>query len=397
MKHKRLFTGVLIVLPFGLPFEWSADYEFQTARELVTRHATVIAYLPNEGKTLFRWIFSPSPLFEIRQGVTIYRPLHFLPLHRFRIIRTINHWIATKLLLCIISHRAKWKDLPKIFWTFSLQRAVYPQWFGPKFYKIYDCVDMFMTGRTQDTETWQHEERRVINGSDIIFTNSRVLFEQKRRTHPRVFLLPEGMFVPELFPLSRHMKEPPLIRKLPHPRVLFVGNINTRLDFMTIRRAATALPDYSFIFIGSIDRLFSGPVEISLTKEVDAWRRRINVHVLPAVPKKDIASYIKFSDVGFIPYDINQQFNKYCFPIKALEYFSMGKPVVSSAMETMRSFSPLALTYVTPDGAVAALRRVVSRPWPAAHRRRQRRIALSNSVAEKLSKAENILHTYFLR
>lgn len=397
MKHKRIYSNTLIVLPFGLPFLWSADYELQTAIALTSRGATVIAYLANEGRTLFHLLSTPSPIFEIKYGVIMYRPLYILPFHRFRAIRIANYWIATKWLIFIISLTPQWKKLKKIFWTFSLQRSVYPLWFNKTVFKIYDCVDMFMPGRRRDIPEWLREERRILEASDVIFTNSPVLYEQKRKKYPHVFLLPEGMFIPALFPARTHTSEPVALASIPHPRVLFVGNINTRLDFATIRRVATRLPHYSFIFVGNTDVLFSGPDGVSLKNEIDSWNKQKNIYPLPAVPRNKIASYIRSSDIGFIPYDIRQQFNKYCYPIKIQEFFSQGKPVVASAIETLKSLSPLSLIYRTPDEAVYTLKKTLSRPWPKVYQAKQRRIALSNSVDNKLAKAETILLKYFSR
>lgn len=342
-------------------------------------------------------MITPSPIIEIDQGLTIYRPLHVLPFHRFRIVQSINHWVATKLLLFFIARHEKWKKLPKIFWTFSLQRAIYPQWFDNTVFKVYDCVDMFMTGRAQDTAEWLRQEQRILKESDVVFTNSTVLYKRKKLEHPHVFLLPEGMFVPELFPVTIHNEEPTLMTGIPHPRVLFIGNINTRLDFSTIMHVASQLPRYSFIFVGKIDPLFSGPAGLSLQHKVNLWSRIPNIHVLPAVPKNEVASYMRFSDIGFIPYDIHQQFNKYCFPIKIMEYFSQGMPVVSSAIETVKALVPFSFIYNTRREAVSALTKAGSYPWPATYRTKQRRIALSNSVGRKLDEAEKILLRHFSR
>lgn len=396
MKHTQYFSNTLIILPFGLPFTWSADYELQTAIALTKKRATVIAYLANEGKTLARWLTDPSPIFEFKYGILVYRPLHILPFHRFRFIRQINNWITTKWLIYKIARTPKWKRLKKIFWTFSLQRSIYPDWFSSDTVKIYDCVDIFMNGHSEDASDWQRDENRIIKTSDVVFTNSPVLYAQNVHVHPRVFLLPEGMFVPSLFPsFVPHSSTPRELNSIPHPRVLFMGNINTRLDFSAIRYVSSRLPTYSFIFVGAIDPLYSGPDHISVAQEVRSWRKQHNVHLLPPVKKNRVASYINSSDIGFIPYDIQQSFNLYCYPMKVQEFFSQGKPIISSAIEALRPLSPLVLMYKNRTEAVSLIKQVLSKPWPKSYQARQRRIARSNSVDNKLAKAEDILLKYF--
>ena len=81
--------------------------------------------------------------------------------------------------------------------------------------------------------------------------------------------------------------------------------------------------------------------------------------------------------------------------MKVQEYFSQGKPIVSSAIEALKPLAPLVYPYTTPRGAVSLLRQALSKPWPKRYALRQRRIAFTNSVHNKLRKAETILLAYF--
>jgi len=304
--------------------------------------------------------------------------------------------MATIWLTYTISHHANWSHLKIIFWTFSLQRAIFPEWFNKTVFHIYDCVDLFMSGNQKDAPQWVTEEQRILRASDAVFTNSSVLYKQKKHSHPNVFLLPEGMFIPALFPPPvQNPPEPSVLKHIPHPRVVFIGNINARLDFHTIRHAAVSLPRYSFIFVGNEDSKFAGPDGISLTRKLRKLRVYKNIFLLPAVPKKVIASYIVACSVGFIPYDVTQSFNRFCYPMKVQEYFSQGKPIVSSAIEALKPLAPLVYSYATPGDAVSLLRQAISKPWPRQYKLRQRQIAMSNSVDNKLREVETILLKYF--
>ena len=52
-------------------------------------------------------------------------------------------------------------------------------------------------------------------------------------------------------------------------------------------------------------------------------------------PFEALPSYLKLIDVGLVPYAATE-FNRWSFPMKALEYLAAGRPVVATSLPAMR-------------------------------------------------------------
>ena len=96
---------------------------------------------------------------------------------------------------------------------------------------------------------------------------------------------------------------------------------------MRLREIALKLPNFSLVLIG--------PVEISLSCLKDFP----NVFVLGKRFFKDISNYLKYADVGIIPFKDNLLTNA-IHPLKLYEYFAAGLPVVSRDLEEIRKMNP---------------------------------------------------------
>jgi glycosyltransferase involved in cell wall biosynthesis len=109
---------------------------------------------------------------------------------------------------------------------------------------------------------------------------------------------------------------------------VFAGNINGRLDFELVERAANANPATLIVFVGPVG---------SLNKpDRQAWRRILrlpNVRSLRSMAPTDLAAVYRVADVGFIPYRRDPWLMRNGFPLKTLEMAASGLPLVSSHME----------------------------------------------------------------
>lgn len=383
-----------IVIPFGLPSHWSADYEKQTAMQLAKQHI-VIAFLVGEGISIQRYLQSPQRLFyKVRKNFYIYRPLYIIPFQRFPFIRNINFRLAAYLVRFLIAY-SPWKYYKKIYWSFSLQYAVFPSYFGRHFFSIYDCVDTFGTENKTIQKQWKHYEKKIMKESTMILVNSSVLYAQKKHTHPHVFQTGEGLFAHEIFDKPSKKKEPTDLSAIPRPRITFIGNINKRLDFSLIKTLASMTPNYSYIFVGREDSLFDGHPNVNFSDEIHKLKKRSNIYFLGKKPKSTMRAYIQYSDVGFIPYDLSLKFNRFCYPMKIQEYFYMGKPVLCTAIEEVKKLVPYVSIFHSAQDAKKKLQEILSKPWPFVFAHKQKQIAKNNSIAEKLRQVENILKKNF--
>ena len=87
-----------------------------------------------------------------------------------------------------------------------------------------------------------------------------------------------------------------------------------------------------------------------------------------------------------IPYDISQDFNRYCYPMKLFEYFYLGKPVVSTDILELRNFPGLVAIGNTSDDWGKAIKKILSKEWSMKNKKLEKRLSMENSWQMKISK-----------
>ena len=144
--------------------------------------------------------------------------------------------------------------------------------------------------------------------------------------------------------------EPNELRDVPHPRIIYIGEMEVRFDFNLIKFAAKKLPKYSFVLIGN---------EIKAKNE---FRELKNIYVLGTRKSEELSSYLHNSDVGIIPFDINKmgKLINYVNPIKIHQYFACGLPVVSARWKELENMNTKALLYDNEEEFVNLLKKAAS-------------------------------------
>jgi glycosyltransferase involved in cell wall biosynthesis len=126
-------------------------------------------------------------------------------------------------------------------------------------------------------------------------------------------------FIRDFYPLPIEYK------KIPSPRIIYVGSIEYWFDEEVMLESANKLPETNFIIIG--------PKNVGLPE----LSKKKNVHFLGSKPFQDIANYLYHSDVGIIPFNTSR-FKKLTDgidPLKLYEYLACGLPVVSTKWKTL--------------------------------------------------------------
>jgi glycosyltransferase involved in cell wall biosynthesis len=114
--------------------------------------------------------------------------------------------------------------------------------------------------------------------------------------------------------------------QLPGPVAGFVGHLNSRTDLALLE--AVAASGMSLLLIGPKDPEFEPERFARLAS-------RPNVSYLGPKPFESLPSYLRAIDVGLVPYGATE-FNRWSFPMKALEYLAAGRPVVATSLPAMQ-------------------------------------------------------------
>lgn len=194
---------------------------------------------------------------------------------------------------------------------------------------IYYYSDLYTSYRElKNTNGLAKLDERVYNISKYVFAASdkicSTLNEQKRKAT----YLPHGVDV-------NHFKypgaKPQAMQNIDSPIIGYYGTLSDSNDWELIEYISEKRPEYNFVFIG---KKFI---------ELPNLEKKKNVHFISKVSYKEIPGYGNCFDVA-IMFWILREWIQHSSPLKLLEYFALGKPVVSVDIPEVRnSYSNLVL------------------------------------------------------
>ncbi len=192
-------------------------------------------------------------------------------------------------------------------------------------------------GRVPESLIRLHD--RMVDGVDAVFVTSRRLAHALRARRPDAVYLPNA--VSELF-FTGEAIEPPVLARFPRPRLVFVGALDTWVDFDTLAELGRRIPHASVLVFGPGEpKRHSYPA---------------NVHFMGAYPYRDLPTLLRHCDVGLVPF-IKSDLTHAVSPLKLFEYLAAGLPTVATRLDEIeRSESPARLC----DDASAFVRAVES-------------------------------------
>jgi teichuronic acid biosynthesis glycosyltransferase TuaH len=156
---------------------------------------------------------------------------------------------------------------------------------------------------------------------------------------------------------------PDWFAKLPGPRLLYVGTLDSRLDVDAVAAVARAWPQGSVVLAGP---LADG-------EHLAALQGQPNVTFAGPVPRAQVASLVHAADACLVPHR-RLPLTEAMSPLKIYEYLAGGGPVAATDLPPLRGIAgPLEL--IGPDGDfVAGVRAALAR-GPMAEAKRERFVA----------------------
>jgi hypothetical protein len=121
----------IVIIPFTLPWDWSADFQRQTCLELGRRGYNVYAYMHDDAYFFLRKKKVNWPKLN---NIKFYQPPYLIPFRRISFIEKVNR------LLSLYLFSLKLGFAKKIIWIFDPQFFDFSKYFFNK-KSLYDCVD----------------------------------------------------------------------------------------------------------------------------------------------------------------------------------------------------------------------------------------------------------------
>ncbi len=187
-------------------------------------------------------------------------------------------------------------------------------------------------------------EVRMLGGADtVLYVSHELMRDEASLVAGHAVFLDHGVDLVH-FDRSGHHRLPPDLAAIPRPRVGFYGMIDDyTVDLDLLDAVATELPDVALVLIGDT------------TQPLTTLLRHPNVHWLGARPYADIPRYAVGFDVALMPW-LDNDWIRFCNPIKMKEYLALGLPVVSTWFPEVERYRDVVRVADDRAGFVAQIR-----------------------------------------
>jgi glycosyltransferase involved in cell wall biosynthesis len=185
----------------------------------------------------------------------------------------------------------------------------------------------------------ERDERRIADRADLIVVTSERLLEMKRRIHPNVVHIRNGVDARTIEEAAAPRGAPPPGLAVARPPVFgYIGGITEKLDFVLLEALAARLRGPAG---GTL--VLVGPVNVSsgeAAESVGRLRAAPNVIFTGQKDAAEVPSYLRAFDVSLVPYKAGEQ-ARAIDPLKLYEYLAFGKPIVSVEIPSVLEFEGL--------------------------------------------------------
>ena len=216
---------------------------------------------------------------------------------------------------------------------------------------IYDCIDDWVSFFTQPAERAfvTRVDTELCRRADVLFVGSEPLRAKKCSLNPNIHIVNHGADIAHFAQATAPETVTALdLESIPQPRIGFVGMVDPlRFDMELIAKIAEH-PEYHVAIVGG----FMGDARAMLPE-------KSNIHVLGMKSVSELPRYLKGMDVCIMPYRVNET-TKYIFPLKLFEYMATGKPIVTTSIPAVQSFSEVMYVSNGPEDFMTNLARALS-------------------------------------
>lgn len=188
----------------------------------------------------------------------------------------------------------------------------------------YDCMDDHQNWplEPKPSQANKADERRLFSEADLVTVTAGGLARQAGRFGANPVLVPNGADSA----LYESAGSESQVSELPRPIIGFIGGVEEWFDSEAVAYCAAQRPEYSFVIAGRIGK---GADRATLQSQS-------NIHLLGEVKYPLLPSIQRNFDVCLIPFKLHPLM-EFANQVKLYEYFSQGKPVVSSRLPELQA------------------------------------------------------------
>lgn len=394
--RRRVLQRAVICLPtFDRP-DGICDFVFQTARELSDENVVIILALGENWRGishLLRWWRTLSQLQHCHSGQVVLGIFQFMPLQRFALSRNIN--LGVNIYFLQYFGLRKHRTFSKILWIFHPFESIVLPFFPKKSWHLHlDIVDWHTSGNAVRQHLIDMSRRLLLQRADSVSVISKAVQQRLAILFGKdAELVPQGFDATELLKKRRVVNvEQQLKRVKRSGRTLvgYFGGINQRLDLDLLEYLVKQKSNFTFLFVGPISEDDSVELLPSFTQRRQALLSAPNVKHLPRLPRESLLPLMQLCDALIIPYDLSSDFNSCSFPMKVMEYFVAGRPIVSVDIPSLRTFKHIAFGR-SPSEFMTLLEKAVRHPLTESQQVAATETAFAQTWKAKLDSVDRYL------
>ena len=301
----------------------------------------------------------------------------------------LNEYFTNKLVADITKKNCKKGGLPIYAYVWHPNCLEYLEGLKPAkvIYHPYDKFAGFCNDQAAQEQIGRAEQELVQRADAVITPHAKIA---DALGHPNTHIISNAVFTPAFRDGEGGVQAlmPEIFADIPTPRIGYIGAINQKIDFQLLLEIVTESPDWSFILMGP-------QVNNELWDNSEAYlalKQKRNMHFFDGVNYKDVARYMRWFDVGCMPYSM-ESWMAFCqSPLKLYQYWALGKPVVSTSLPNLPSDPGTISIAATCQEWVQAIE------WELKHdckqfREKRQQLAASNSWKNKAEEVCTILKT----
>lgn len=321
-------------------------------------------------KSVARTLRRPDPELP---NLYVYSPLPW-PFYGSKLGRRFGAWFV-RTQVQVAARLAHIRN-PAIFTTTPLALPIFAEM--PRRCLVYNRSDKHSLFKEGNTAVLKQAEEQLLAIADVtLYANKTLMSEEAALTGGRALHLDHGVDSKH-FDYAAVDHVPSDLADIPRPRIGFFGSLRSFLvDFSMLARIAREIPEAQLVLIGDAQ---------DSTEELESLP---NVHLLGKKPYEDIPAYGAFFDVALLPYEDNDWI-RYCNPIKLKEYLSLGLAIVSSDYPEAHNYEGR-IRIASGDAMIEAIRDCLAHPLGPEERRRLRASVVDETWDERTERLEAYL------
>lgn len=195
---------------------------------------------------------------------------------------------------------------------------------------VYDCTEEPANVEQRLPRQLRQRESALLRMAQLVLVGGPGLYEARRDDHSNLHCVPNGVdtqrFAPEALDDAgaAHEEAQRLMRYVDGQRLGYYGVIDERIDLELVEALADADVQWQIVMVGPV--------------RIDAARlpRRPNIHWLGLQPHAVLPHLLASWDLCLLPL-ARHAATRHLNPGQALEFLASGKPVVSTAIEDVRT------------------------------------------------------------